>query len=63
MPHSFDFHPGQMQPNRKAKGGEVKIIDQKIWPATNIAVAIVTLKPGGLREMHCIPTKTNGSTT
>ena len=47
--------PGEIQPNRKAKGGEVKIIDQKIWPATNIAVAIVTLKPGGLREMHWHP--------
>jgi oxalate decarboxylase len=55
VPHSFDFRPGQMQPNKKAKGGEVKIIDRKVWPATNIAAAIVTLKPGGLREMHWHP--------
>jgi oxalate decarboxylase len=55
VPHSFDFKPGQMEPNKKAKGGEVKIVDRKIWPATNIAAAIVTLKPGGLRELHWHP--------
>lgn len=55
VPNSFDFQPGQMQLNKKAKGGEMKIIDRKIWPATNIAAAIVTLKPGGLREMHWHP--------
>ena len=55
VPNSYDFRPGEMQPNRKARGGEVKIIDRKIWPATNIAAAIVTLKPGGLRELHWHP--------
>ncbi len=55
VPNSFDFKPGAMKPNKKAKGGEVKIVDRKIWPATNIAAAIVTLKPGGLRELHWHP--------
>jgi oxalate decarboxylase len=55
VPNSFDFHPGEMAPNRKARGGEVKVIDRKVWPATNIAAAIVTLKPGGLRELHWHP--------
>jgi oxalate decarboxylase len=55
VPHSFDFKPAQIQPNKKAKGGEVRIVDRKIWPATNIAAAIVTLKPGGLRELHWHP--------
>jgi oxalate decarboxylase len=55
VPHSFDFRPHLMKPNKVSKGGEVKIIDQKIWPATNIAAAIVTLKPGGLRELHWHP--------
>jgi len=55
VPHAFDFRPSEMKPNKKAKGGEVKIIDRKIWPATNIAAAIVTLKPGGLRELHWHP--------
>src|SRR5277367_5634614 len=55
VPHSFDFKPSEMKPTKVSKGGEVKIIDQKIWPATNIAAAIVTLKPGGLRELHWHP--------
>jgi oxalate decarboxylase len=55
VPHSFDFSPGKMKPTKTSKGGEVRIIDQKVWPATNIAAALVTLKPGGLREMHWHP--------
>jgi oxalate decarboxylase len=55
VPHSFDFKPAEMRPTKVSRGGEVKIIDQKIWPATNIAAAIVTLKPGGLRELHWHP--------
>jgi oxalate decarboxylase len=55
VPHSFDFKPSEMKPTKVSKGGEVKIVDQKIWPATNIAAAIVTLKPGGLRELHWHP--------
>lgn len=55
VPHSFDFRPSEMKPSKVSKGGEVKIVDQKIWPATNIASAIVTLKPGGLRELHWHP--------
>jgi oxalate decarboxylase len=37
------------------RGGEVKIIDAKIFPITTIAAAIVKLKPGGLRELHWHP--------
>ncbi|MGF7179452.1 cupin domain-containing protein [Tunturiibacter psychrotolerans] len=55
VPHSFDFKPAEMKPTKVSRGGEVKIVDQKIWPATNIAAAIVTLKPGGLRELHWHP--------
>ena len=44
-----------MKPTKVSKGGEVKIVDQKNFPATNIAAAIVTLKPGGLRELHWHP--------
>jgi oxalate decarboxylase len=55
VPHSFDFKPAEMRPTKVSRSGEVKIIDQKIWPATNIAAAIVTLKPGGLRELHWHP--------
>lgn len=55
VPHSFDFKPSEMKPTKVSTGGEVKIVDRKIWPATNIAAAIVTLKPGGLRELHWHP--------
>jgi oxalate decarboxylase len=55
VPHSFDFKPSEMKPTKVSKGGEVKIVDRKTWPATNIAAAIVTLKPGGLRELHWHP--------
>jgi oxalate decarboxylase len=55
VPHTFDFRPGEIKPTKVTKGGEVKIVDQKIWPATSIAAAIVTLKPGGLRELHWHP--------
>ncbi len=55
VPNSFDFRPGEMKPTKVSKGGEVKIVDRKLWPATNIAAAIVTLKPGGLRELHWHP--------
>jgi oxalate decarboxylase len=33
----------------------VRIVDKKNFPVTNIAAAIVRLKPGGLREMHWHP--------
>jgi oxalate decarboxylase len=55
VPNAFDFRPSEMKPNKISKGGEVKIVDQKIWPATSIAAAIVTVKPGGLRELHWHP--------
>jgi oxalate decarboxylase len=55
VPNTFAFFTDKMQPTKVSKGGEVKIIDQKNFPATNIAAAIVTLKPGGLRELHWHP--------
>ena len=55
VPNAFDFRPSEMQPTKVSKGGEVKIIDRKNFPATDIAAAIVTLKPGGLRELHWHP--------
>jgi oxalate decarboxylase len=55
VPNTFAFFTGKMAPSKVSKGGEVKIVDQKNFPATNIAAAIVTLKPGGLRELHWHP--------
>lgn len=55
-PQAFDFRPGKIAPRRKTKGGEVRVVDSKNFPAaTSIASAIVTLQPGGLRELHWHP--------
>jgi oxalate decarboxylase len=53
--NQFVFRPSAMQPTKTTPGGEVKIIDRKNFPVTNIAAAIVRLKPGGLRELHWHP--------
>jgi len=54
-PNSFAFFASKMQPTKVSAGGSVKLIDRGNFPATNIAAAIVTLKPGGLRELHWHP--------
>jgi oxalate decarboxylase len=51
----FDFKASTMQPTKVTPGGDVKIVDSKIFPVTPISAAIVTLKPGGLRELHWHP--------
>ena len=51
----FDFKASAMKPTKVTPGGEVKIIDSKIFPVTPISAAIVTLKAGGLRELHWHP--------
>jgi oxalate decarboxylase len=55
VPRHFDFKTSTMKPTKVTRSGEVKIIDSKIFPATPISAAIVTLKPGGLRELHRHP--------
>jgi len=54
-PDSFAFFASKMQPTKVSPGGSVKIVDSHNFPATTIAAAIVTLKPGGLRELHWHP--------
>jgi oxalate decarboxylase len=55
VPQRFDFKTSQMQPAKVTRGGEVKIVDSKVFPVTPISAAIVRLKPGGLRELHWHP--------
>ncbi len=52
---SFDFKASAMKPTKVTRGGEVRIIDSKIFPVTPISAAIVCVKPGGLRELHWHP--------
>ena len=55
VPNSFAFFASQIKPAKVSAGGHVKVVDRNNFPATNIAAAIVTLKPGGLRELHWHP--------
>jgi oxalate decarboxylase len=53
-PSSFTL--AGMAPTRKTKGGEVRIADSRNFKASlTIAAALVTVHPGGLREMHWHP--------
>jgi oxalate decarboxylase len=46
-----------MEPTKSGKGGEVRIVDSRNFPTSkHIAVALVTIKPGGMRELHWHPT-------
>ena len=52
-PVDFAFRTSQLPVTKKTKGGEVKIIDStKFKASTTIAAAIVTVHPGGIRELH-----------
>ncbi len=53
---SFVFDLGGMQPNSQTKGGSVRIADSTNFHISKtIAVAMVTIAPGGMREMHWHP--------
>ncbi len=52
----YTFHLKSMEPTRVTHGGEVRIVDSRNFPlSTRIVGALVTLKPGGIREMHWHP--------
>jgi oxalate decarboxylase len=45
-----------MTPTKKTKGGEVRVVDAHNFPVSkHIAAALVTVKPGGMRELHWHP--------
>src|ERR1700739_77152 len=55
-PIQYTFKMSTMAPTRKTPGGEVRIVDSRNFPVTkNVAAALVTLKPGALRELHWHP--------
>jgi oxalate decarboxylase len=56
MPNPSTFALGSMPPTRKTAGGEARIADSRNFKASvTIAAALVTVHPGGLREMHWHP--------
>jgi oxalate decarboxylase len=55
-PVDFSFRSSQQKVMKRTKGGEVKIIDSSSFKiSTTIAAAIVTVHPGGIRELHWHP--------
>ena len=52
----FSFRPSELDPAKKTRGGEVIIVDSTTFQvSTTVAVAIVTVHPGGMRELHWHP--------
>jgi oxalate decarboxylase len=52
-PTALDFRMLAMQPQKSNPAGQIRIVDSGNFPAAaNIAMAHVTVKPGGLRELH-----------
>jgi len=55
-PSDFAFRTMEMPPTKRTKGGEVRIVDSgKFKVSTTVAMAMVTVQPGGLRELHWHP--------
>jgi oxalate decarboxylase len=52
---AFDFPMHSMAPTFKTKSGEVRIVDSRNFPVTTTSMAHVTVKPGGMRELHWHP--------
>jgi oxalate decarboxylase len=52
----YIFRMASMPPTVQTAGGEARVVDSRNFPASkNIAAAVVTVKPGGLRELHWHP--------
>ena len=55
-PNPFVFSLGSMTPNKVTHGGSVRIADSSNFKvSTGVSAALVTVKPGGLRELHWHP--------
>ncbi|KAJ5818849.1 hypothetical protein N7474_004440 [Penicillium riverlandense] len=55
LAQSYSYHFSE-QPAHEVAGGSVKIVDPVTFPlASNFSAAIVTVHPGGMREIHWHP--------
>jgi oxalate decarboxylase len=55
-PHPFIFRLGSSAPTKQARVGTVRVADSDNFRvSTTIAAALVTVRPGGMREMHWHP--------
>ena len=54
--YDFAFRTMEMPPTHVSRGGEVRIVDSsKFKVSTTIAMAMVTVHPGAMRELHWHP--------
>ena len=55
-PQPFTFSLGSWRPTRETRGGTVQIADSRNFTvSTTVAAALLTIRPGGMREMHWHP--------
>ena len=55
-PRQYTFHLKSMTPNKTTPHGTVQIADSRNFEVSqHIAAALVTVRPGGMREMHWHP--------
>ena len=54
-PKNFAFRTMEMPPTRRTKGGEVRVVDSSNFKVSTTAMAMVSVHPGGLRELHWHP--------
>ena len=52
----YTFKMAAMQPTLSSPGGDARVVDSTNFPiSSGIAAAMVTIKPGAMREMHWHP--------
>jgi len=52
----YIFHLKSMEATKASKWGEARIVDSRNFPVSkHVAAALVTIKPGGMRELHWHP--------
>src|SRR5437868_8816175 len=54
-PKDFAFRTMEMPPTKQTKSGDVRIVDSSKFKVSTTAMAMVTVRPGGLRELHWHP--------
>ena len=54
-PKDFAFRTMEIPPTKQTKSGEVRIVDSRNFKVTTTAMAMVTVRPGGMRELHWHP--------
>jgi oxalate decarboxylase len=54
-PKDFAFRTMEIPPTKQTKSGEVRIVDSSNFKVSTTAMAMVTVHPGGLRELHWHP--------